>query len=79
MNFFKIYIKVTMDTAEERDPKGLYKLARAGEIKDFTGIGSPFEAPDHADLVIENDSQTVEEGVEQIISFLKEKQIISKV
>jgi adenylylsulfate kinase len=77
MNFFKIYIKVTMDTAEERDPKGLYKLARAGEIKDFTGIGSPFEAPDHADLVIENDSQTVGEGVEQIIAFLKEKQIIS--
>jgi adenylylsulfate kinase len=77
MNFFKIFIKVTMNTAEERDPKGLYKLARAGEIKDFTGIGSPFEEPDHADLTIENDSQTVEEGVEQIIAFLKEKQIIS--
>jgi adenylylsulfate kinase len=77
MNFFKIFIKVSMDTAEERDPKGLYKLARAGEIKDFTGIGSPFEAPDHADLIIENDSQTVEEGVEQIIAFLKERQIIT--
>ena len=77
MNFFSIFVKVSMETAEERDPKGLYKKARAGEIKDFTGIGSPFEAPDHADLIIENDSQSVEQGVAQIIAFLKEKRIIS--
>ena len=77
MNFYKIYIKVSIDTAEDRDPKGLYKKARAGEIKDFTGIDSPFEEPDHADLVIENDHQSVEAGVEQIIAFLKEKEIIS--
>ncbi|MBC8191093.1 MAG: adenylyl-sulfate kinase [FCB group bacterium] len=77
MNFYKIYIKVSIDTAEDRDPKGLYKKARAGEIKDFTGIDSPFEEPDHADLVIENDHQSVEDGVEQIIAFLKEKKIIS--
>ena len=77
MNFYKIYIKVSIDTAEDRDPKGLYKKARAGEIKDFTGIDSPFEEPDHADLVIENDHQSVEAGVEQIIAFLKEKKIIS--
>jgi len=77
MNFFSIYINVSIDTAEERDPKGLYKKARAGEIKDFTGIDSPFEAPHHADLVIENGSQSVEQGVEQIIAFLKEKRIIS--
>ncbi len=77
MNFFSIFVKVSMETAEERDPKGLYKKARAGEIKDFTGIGSPFEEPDHADLIIENDSQSVEQGVAQIIAFLKEKRIIS--
>ncbi len=77
MNFFSIFVKVSMETAEERDPKGLYKKARAGEIKDFTGIDSPFEAPDHADLIIENDSQSVEQGVAQIIAFLKEKRIIS--
>lgn len=77
MNFFSIYINVSIDTAEERDPKGLYKKARAGEIKDFTGIDSPFEAPHHADLVIENGSQSVEQGVEQIIAFLKEERIIS--
>ena len=77
MNFYKIYIKVSIDTAEDRDPKGLYKKARAGEIKDFTGVDSPFEEPDHADLVIENDHQSVEDGVEQIIAFLKEKKIIS--
>jgi len=77
LNFFEIYVSVTLDTAEQRDPKGLYKKARAGEIKDFTGIDSPFEEPDHADLVIVNDSQSVQEGVQQIITFLKEKRIIS--
>lgn len=77
LNFFLIFVKVSMETAENRDPKGLYKLARAGEIKDFTGIDAPFEAPAQADLVIENDSQSVEEGVEQIVRFLKQKGIIS--
>ena len=78
MNFYKIFVKVSIDTAEDRDPKGLYKKARAGEITDLTGIDSPFEEPDDADLVIENDSQSVEEGVAQIITFLKGKGIISK-
>jgi adenylylsulfate kinase len=77
LNFFLIFVKVSMETAENRDPKGLYKLARAGEIKDFTGIDAPFEAPAQADLVIENDSQSVEEGVEQMVRFLKQKGIIS--
>ena len=77
LNFFKIFIKVSIDTAEDRDPKGLYKMARAGDIQDFTGINAPFEAPDHADLTIENDSQTIAKGVEQIITFLKARQIIS--
>ena len=77
LNFLQIYIKVAIDTAEDRDPKGLYKQARAGKLKDFTGIDAPFEEPGAADLIIENDAQSVEEGVEQIITFLKEKQIIA--
>lgn len=77
LNFFKVYIKVSLDTAEKRDPKGLYKKARAGEIKDFTGIDSPFEEPLSADLIIENDSQSIQAGADQIINFLKEQHIIS--
>jgi adenylylsulfate kinase len=76
LNFFKIYIKVSLDTAESRDPKGLYKMAREGKIKDFTGIDSPYEEPLSADLVVENDQQSIKRGVDQIIHFLKEQHII---
>jgi adenylylsulfate kinase len=76
LNFFKVYIKVSLDTAEDRDPKGLYKMARDGKIKDFTGIDSPYEEPLSADLVIENDSQSIKDGVDQIIEFLQEQHII---
>jgi adenylylsulfate kinase len=76
LNFFKIYIKVSLDTAESRDPKGLYKMAREGKIKDFTGIDSPYEEPLSADLIIENDKQSIKAGVDQIITFLEEQHII---
>jgi adenylylsulfate kinase len=76
LNFFKVYVKVSLDTAEARDPKGLYKMARDGKIKDFTGIDSPYEEPLSADLVIENDQQSIKDGVDQIITFLKEQHII---
>ncbi|MCF7822751.1 MAG: adenylyl-sulfate kinase [Candidatus Marinimicrobia bacterium] len=76
LNFFEIYVNVDLATAEERDPKGLYKKARAGEIKNFTGLDSPYEAPEKADLVISNAGQSVQEGVEQLISFLESKKII---
>jgi adenylylsulfate kinase len=76
LNFFKVYVKVSLDTAETRDPKGLYKMAREGKIKDFTGIDSPYEEPLSADLVIENDQQSIKEGVDQIIEFLTKQHII---
>jgi adenylylsulfate kinase len=76
LNFFKVYIKVSLDTAENRDPKGLYKMAREGKIKDFTGIDSPYEEPLSADIIIENDQHSIAEGVDQIIKFLKEQHII---
>jgi adenylylsulfate kinase len=76
LNFFKVYIKVSLDTAESRDPKGLYKMAREGKIKDFTGIDSPYEEPLSVDLIIENDGQTIKDGVDQIIDFLKKQHII---
>jgi adenylylsulfate kinase len=76
LNFFQVYVKVSLDTAEARDPKGLYKSARDGKIKDFTGIDSPYEEPLSADLVIENDQQSIQEGVNQIINFLIEQHIV---
>ena len=76
LNFFKVFIKVSLDTAEDRDPKGLYKMAREGKIKDFTGIDSPYEEPLSADLTIENDTQSIQAGVDQIIEFLQDNHII---
>ena len=74
--FFDIYVEVDLAVAEERDPKGLYKKARAGEIKNFTGLDAPYEAPVNPDLVITNQDQDIRQGVDQLISFLIEKGII---
>ena len=74
--FFEIYVEVDLAVAEERDPKGLYKKARAGEIKNFTGLDAPYEAPVNPDLVITNQDQDIRQGVDQLISFLIEKGII---
>ncbi|WP_117148988.1 MULTISPECIES: adenylyl-sulfate kinase [Paraliobacillus] len=75
--FIEIYMKATVETCEKRDPKGLYKKARAGEIKGFTGIDAPYEEPDQPELTIETDKQSVEEAVESIVNYLKEQGYIS--
>jgi adenylylsulfate kinase len=74
--FIEIYIKCTLDTCEQRDPKGLYKKAREGKIPDFTGISSPYEEPFEAELVIETDKQSVEESVDTILDYLKTQALI---
>lgn len=74
--FIEVYAKVPLDVAEQRDPKGLYKKARAGEIKDFTGIDAPYEEPLNAELVIDTSEKNLEESVQIILSYLKEKEII---
>ncbi|WP_112181980.1 adenylyl-sulfate kinase [Paraliobacillus zengyii] len=75
--FIEIYMKATVETCEKRDPKGLYKKARAGEIKGFTGIDAPYEEPDQPELTIETDKQSIEEAVESIVNYLKEQGYIS--
>ena len=60
-----------METCEKRDPKGLYKKARSGEIKDFTGISAPYEAPDMADLEVDTSSASIEECVEQLTKYVE--------
>ena len=69
--FIEIYVKCSVDTCETRDPKGLYKKARAGEIKGFTGIDAPYEEPVNPEIVIETDKQTLEESVQAITDYLK--------
>ncbi|MEA3285801.1 MAG: adenylyl-sulfate kinase [Candidatus Marinimicrobia bacterium] len=75
-HFYEIYIQVDFDIAEQRDPKGLYKKARAGELKEFTGLDSPYEVPKQPDLVISNSTQSIKSGVDQLLEFLKDKAII---
>ena len=76
-DFIEIYCKASLETCEARDVKGLYKRARAGEIKNYTGIDSPYEAPENADLIIDTDQETIEDSVSIILSFLKKKAIIN--
>lgn len=68
--YFECYIDCSLEAAEERDPKGLYKKARAGEIKGFTGIDDPYEAPTNADLHIKTHEDDVETCVAQVIEFI---------
>jgi adenylylsulfate kinase len=75
-DFIEIYIKCSLDTCEQRDPKGLYKKARQGKIPDFTGISSPYEEPFEPELVIETDKQSVEESVNTILDYLKTQALI---
>lgn len=74
--FIEVYVKCSIDTCEERDPKGLYVKARQGLIKDFTGINSPYEEPVNPEIVVESDRTTIEESVEQVIQYLKQRDLI---
>ncbi|MDH7506348.1 MAG: adenylyl-sulfate kinase [Candidatus Thermoplasmatota archaeon] len=74
--FFEIYIKASIETCEKRDTKGLYKKAKEGLIKDFTGINAPYEEPKNPELVIDTDKETVEQSVEKILKMLKKQNII---
>ena len=75
--FIEIYCKASLETCESRDVKGLYKRARAGEIKNYTGIESPYEVPINPELVIDTESELLEESVVKVIDFLKSKEIIT--
>ncbi|KAI1375576.1 adenylylsulfate kinase [Hypoxylon crocopeplum] len=74
--FVEVYVDVPIEVAEQRDPKGLYKKARAGEIKEFTGISSPYEAPENPEIVIKTHENSVEECVALIVAWLEEKGLI---
>lgn len=71
--FIEVYVKCPLDVCEERDTKGLYKKARAGEVKDFTGISAPYEEPLNPELTIDSSKLTVEESARAVLNYLVEK------
>ncbi len=72
-NFIEIFVDCPLEICEERDVKGLYKKARSGEIKNFTGISSPFEKPQNPDLHIQSADISIEEGADKIMAFLENR------
>jgi len=71
--FIEVFVDASLETCESRDPKGLYKKVRAGEIKGFTGIDAPYEAPLNPEITVNTDTQSIEESVQTIVSYLNKK------
>ncbi|HKP63763.1 MAG TPA: adenylyl-sulfate kinase [Polyangiales bacterium] len=76
-DFVEIYVKASLLACERRDPKGLYKKAREGKISDMTGIGSPYEPPEDPELVLDTESSTPDESVQQVLGFLQKNGYIA--
>ncbi|MCK5881843.1 MAG: adenylyl-sulfate kinase [Sinobacterium sp.] len=76
MPFIEVFVDCSLDEAEKRDPKGLYKKARAGEIKNFTGIDDPYEAPVNPEIHLHSDKQSLEEEVNIMIQILEKQGIL---
>jgi len=76
MTFIEVFVDVPLEVAEERDPKGLYKKARAGEIKNFTGIDDPYESPQQPEIVLRSDKMSVEDEVAVLLEALKTRNIL---
>lgn len=74
--FIEIFLYCPIDVCETRDPKGLYKKARRGEIAEFTGISSPYEKPKNPEIIIETNNMTIEQSVKEILSYLTERKIL---
>src|SRR6185369_12910475 len=70
-DFIEVFVQAPLDVCEQRDPKGLYKKARAGEIKEFTGISAPYEAPEDPEITVHTAQETRDESVARIVEFLR--------
>ena len=70
-NFIEVYVKADVETCEQRDPKGLYKRAKAGEIPNFTGVSAPFEAPENPELVLDTSKKSVDECTSELMAYLE--------
>lgn len=76
--FIEVYTEADLDICEQRDPKGLYKKARAGEIPEFTGISSPYEAPENPEITINTGDRDIPHCVDELVDYLVESGIIQK-
>ena len=70
-DFVEVYVDCALDVCEERDPKGLYKKARAGQIPEFTGISAPYEAPEKAEVIVHTDKLSLEQTVDALVEYLE--------
>lgn len=77
MDFIEVFVNVPLEEAEKRDPKGLYKKARAGEIKNFTGISDPYEAPLNPEVVLQSHEMSLQEEVDILLALLESRGILS--
>src|SRR5688572_11737917 len=75
-NFIEVYVSTPLEVCAERDVKGMYKKAMAGEIPNFTGVSDPYEAPENAEIVIPTHLETVEQSANRVIAYLEEKGLI---
>ncbi len=75
-NFLEIYCHCPLEVCEQRDVKGLYKKARAGEIKNYTGISAPYEAPENPELIVDTSKESLESSVKKVLRLLAEKKVI---
>ncbi|MCR8848738.1 adenylyl-sulfate kinase [Rossellomorea sp. SC111] len=74
--FIEIYVQASIETCAGRDPKGLYEKVRKGELKNFSGIDSPYEIPESPEIVIDTENQSIDESVLRIVNHLKNKRLI---
>ena len=70
IKFIEIFVKASIDTCEKRDPKGFYKKAKSGEIKEFTGISAPYEEPLNPEITLDADTMSIEEEVNAVLNYL---------
>jgi adenylylsulfate kinase len=75
-DFYEIYVNTPIEVCEQRDPKGLYQKARAGELKGFTGVDDPYEAPLNPELELDASERSADELADEVIFFLKTKGVI---
>ena len=74
--FIEVYVEATVETCAERDVKGLYKKAFAGEIKEFTGVSDPYEPPENPEIVCHTESEEPEESAAKLIAYLEQRELI---
>ncbi len=74
--FIEVYVKASVDTCAERDVKGLYAKAFSGEIKEFTGVSDPYEAPENPEVVCDTENESAEESAQKLLAYLEERQLV---